>query len=76
METGIVTETKYGKTRSAETKTSVFATSNRVKNMSAPLQSRFFIAKAEPYTTHKLEREIANLISNPVWDNLEVSKME
>ncbi|MDP9289447.1 MAG: hypothetical protein M3P08_14800 [Thermoproteota archaeon] len=35
METGIVTETKYGKTRSAETKTSVFATSNDIKRISA-----------------------------------------
>src|SRR2546425_4552558 len=48
METGIVTETKYGKTRLAEMKTSVFATSNNIKKMSAPLQSRFFIVQLEP----------------------------
>ncbi|MFZ0894472.1 MAG: AAA family ATPase, partial [Candidatus Nitrosopolaris sp.] len=28
METGVITETKYGKTRQAEIKTSVFATNN------------------------------------------------
>ncbi|MGB7953205.1 MAG: hypothetical protein WCF23_04430 [Candidatus Nitrosopolaris sp.] len=31
METGIVSETKYGKTRSAQIKTSVFATCNNIK---------------------------------------------
>jgi holliday junction DNA helicase RuvB len=35
METGIVSETKYGKTRSAQMKTSVFATSNNIKKLSA-----------------------------------------
>jgi uncharacterized protein YcbX len=43
-------ETKYGKTRSAQIKTSVFATCNNIKKMSAPLQSRFFIVELEPYT--------------------------
>jgi MoxR-like ATPase len=50
METGIVSETKYGKTRSAQIKTLVFATSNDIKRLSAPLQSRFLIVKIEPYT--------------------------
>jgi hypothetical protein len=50
METGIISETKYGKTRVAQIKTSVFATSNNIKNLSAPLQSRFFIVELEPYT--------------------------
>jgi Holliday junction DNA helicase RuvB len=39
METGIVSETKYGKTRSARLETSVFATSNNIKRLSAPLLS-------------------------------------
>jgi Holliday junction DNA helicase RuvB len=47
METGIVTETKYGKTRQAEIKTSVFATCNDGRKLSAPLQSRFFIIELE-----------------------------
>jgi Holliday junction DNA helicase RuvB len=50
METGIVSETKYRKTRRIEIKTSVFATSNNVEKVISPLQSRFFIVKLEPYT--------------------------
>jgi holliday junction DNA helicase RuvB len=50
METGIVSETKYGKTRTMHIQTSVFATSNDARKLSAPLQSRFFIVKLEAYT--------------------------
>jgi Holliday junction DNA helicase RuvB len=50
METGIITETKYGKTRQAEIKTSVFATSNNSRKLSAALLSRFFIIELESYT--------------------------
>jgi Holliday junction DNA helicase RuvB len=50
METGIVSGTKYGKAISAQMKTSVFVTSNNIKKLSAPLQSRFFIVLLEPYT--------------------------
>ena len=80
MATGIISETKYGKTRSAKTTTSVFATSNNIKNLSAPLRSRFFIVELGPYTyeqffeitkqllSHqKMEREAANLIASAVW---------
>jgi holliday junction DNA helicase RuvB len=80
METGIISETKYGKTRVAQIKISVFATSNNIKNLSAPLQSRFFIVELESYTyeqffeitrqllSHqKIEREVANLIASAVW---------
>jgi hypothetical protein len=70
----LVSETKYGKTRTAQIKTSVFATSNDIKKMSAPLQSRFFIVELEPYTYeefcgiteellshHKVEGRMANV---------------
>ena len=80
METGIISETKYGKTRSAQIKTSVFATSNNIERLSAPLRSRFFIVELGPYTyeqffeitkqlfSHqKIEREVANLIASAVW---------
>jgi replication-associated recombination protein RarA len=80
METGIISETKYGKTRVAQIKISVFATSNNIKNLSAPLQSRFFIVELEPYTyeqfleitrqllSHqKIEREVSNLIASAIW---------
>jgi holliday junction DNA helicase RuvB len=50
METGIVTETKYRKTREAEIKICIFATCNDPRKLSAPLQSRFFIVELEPYT--------------------------
>ncbi len=81
METGIVSETKYGKTRLAKMKTSVFATSNNVDKLSLPLQSRFFIVELEPYAykqfceiTHELlsrrdiERRIVDVIANAVWN--------
>jgi DNA replicative helicase MCM subunit Mcm2 (Cdc46/Mcm family) len=48
METGIIAETKYGKTRKAEIKTSVFATCNDPRKLSAPIRSRFFIVELEP----------------------------
>jgi MoxR-like ATPase len=67
METGILAETKYGKTREAEIKISVFATCNDPRKLSAPLQSRFFIIELEPYTheefyeitVHLLEKDFA-----------------
>jgi Holliday junction DNA helicase RuvB len=81
METGIITETKYGKTRSIQIKTSVFATINNIKKITGPLQSRFFIVELEPYTyeqfchitegllsRHKVERGAANIIANAVWN--------
>jgi Sigma-54 interaction domain len=42
METGIVSETKYKRTRELEIKTSVFATSNNVEKIIEPLQTRFY----------------------------------
>jgi holliday junction DNA helicase RuvB len=83
METGMISEAKYGKTGMAQIKTSVFGTSNKIKNLSAPLQSRFFIVELEPYTykqfleitrqllsKRKIEREVANLIASAVWTRL------
>ena len=44
METEIVSETKYGKTKLTQMKTSVLATVIiNIKKLSSPLQSRFFI---------------------------------
>jgi holliday junction DNA helicase RuvB len=82
METGIVSETKYGKTRSMEIKTSVFATSNNVEKIIEPLQSRFFIVKLQAYTyqqffeiavslltsnLHNVDEEIAKATTEAVW---------
>jgi len=76
METGIVNETKYGKTREAEIKTSVFATCNDPRKLSAPLLSRFFIVELEPYTyeqfyeitVHLLDKDFARIIADAVWN--------
>jgi len=80
METGIVSETKCGKIRTAQIKVSVFATCNSTESLSAPLLSRFFIVKMEPYTyeqfcniasklllRHNVEGEAATVIVNAVW---------
>jgi holliday junction DNA helicase RuvB len=82
METGIVSETKYGKTRSAQVKISAFATSDNIKKLSSPLQSRFFIVEQESYTYEqfceiskqllsgiKIDGSVANVIANAVWNN-------
>ena len=81
METGIVSETKYNKTRTAHVKTSVFATSNNVGDIITPLQSRFFVVELPPYTYeqfyqisvhiltkgHKVNINFAKNISEKVW---------
>jgi MoxR-like ATPase len=76
METGILSETKYGKTREAKIKTSVFATCNDPRKLSTPLQSRFFIVEVEPYTyeqfyeitMHLLDKDIARIVADAVWN--------
>ena len=51
METGTVSETKHGKTRTIQDgKTWVFASSNNITNITRPLKSRFFPIKFKPYT--------------------------
>jgi MoxR-like ATPase len=83
METGILSETKHNKTRIARMKTSVFATSNNVRDIITPLQSRFFVVELPPYSYeqfyqisvhiltigHKVSQHIANEITNKVWAN-------
>ena len=72
---------------STSEKISIFATNRKIKKISAPFQSRFFIAKVEQYTngqfreitkrlvsTHKLEGEIAELISDAVWNKSQCIK--
>jgi MoxR-like ATPase len=83
METGIVSKTKYNKTRIIEIRTSVFATSNTIEKILPPLQSRFFIVRLEPYTyeqfyditvrlltsnEHSVDEEIANATAYAVWN--------
>jgi MoxR-like ATPase len=83
METGIVSETKYRKTRTiANVKTWVFATSNNISKVMLPLQSRFFVVNLEPYTyeqfyqitvelltkQHKVKEEIVEAKAKAIWD--------
>ena len=82
IETGIVSETKYNKTRKIVLETSVFATSN-IEKIIIPLQSRFFIVNMHAYTyerfhqisirlltssRYKAEGEIAKAIAEAVWN--------
>lgn len=80
METGIVAETKFQKTRNTQLKTWVFATSNGTDHMLTPLLSRFVVLHFKQYSlgsfkeicTHLLAREgvspdIAIAISDAVW---------
>jgi holliday junction DNA helicase RuvB len=78
LETGIVTETKYGRTREAKMDISVFATSNSTRNLSAALLSRFFVVELKSYTylqfyeiTLRLlynKTKVAPTIADSVWN--------
>src|ERR687888_1369857 len=64
METGIISETKHRKTRTAQVKTFVFATSNTIQNVMAPLQSRFFVVNLEPYTYEEFYEITTGLLTS------------
>jgi replication-associated recombination protein RarA len=64
METGMVSETKYNKTRKMEINTSVFATSNTVEKIIEPLQSRFFIVKLQAYTYEQFYEITSSLLTS------------
>jgi Holliday junction DNA helicase RuvB len=83
METGIVAETKFQKTRNTQLKTWVFATSNGTDRMLTPLLSRFVVLHFKQYSfgsfsdvcTHILGREgvpadIAGAAADAVWNKL------
>jgi replication-associated recombination protein RarA len=83
METGIVSETKYQRTRNAQAKTWIFATSNDTSNLIPALRSRFFTMKLEPYTYQQfceitqrllgpsgIGPEIARATANAVWHDI------
>src|SRR5215204_665950 len=82
MQSQILSETKYGKTRQTQLKCSIFVTSNSTKKMLDPLLSRFVIIKVEKYSYEEfkevamrvlMEREfiedenLARAIVNKVW---------
>jgi replication-associated recombination protein RarA len=83
METGILAETKFQKTRNTHLKTWVFATSNSTERMLTPLLSRFVVLRFKQYSfgsfqdvcTHILGREgiqsdISTAIAEVVWTKL------
>lgn len=83
METGIVSETKYQRTRNTQLKTWVFATSNGTERMLTPLLSRFVVLHFKQYSfgsfqevcTHILAREgvpseVGQAIADAVWTKL------
>jgi Holliday junction DNA helicase RuvB len=80
METGIIAETKYQKTRNTQMKTWVFATSNGTERMLTPLLSRFIVLHFKQYryenfrdiAVHILAQEgissdIASASADAVW---------
>jgi Holliday junction DNA helicase RuvB len=83
METGIISEMKYQKTRKTQLKTWVYATSNGTERMLTPLLSRFVVLRFKRYkfddflkvATHILVNsgvadEIASRIASAVWYNM------
>lgn len=83
METGILAETKFQKTRNTHLKTWVFATSNATDRMLTPLLSRFVVLHFKQYSfgsfrevcAHILGREgvapdVAAAIAEAVWTKL------
>lgn len=83
METGIVSETKYQRTRNTQLKTWVFATSNGTERMLTPLLSRFIVLHFKQYSsatfkevcTHMLAKEgvlhdVSEAIADAVWTQL------
>ena|SRR5688572_15209212 len=84
METGIVSETKLGKTRQKKTKLWIFATSNNVERLLEPLRSRFMELHLEEYSYDEfteivkkllkkrwnLDTNISEKIGDAIWNNL------
>jgi len=77
METGIVNEMKFRKTREMKMDVSLFATCNEPGKLSGALQSRFFIVEVEPYAYNefyqitlcllKNQTEFVPAIADEVW---------
>jgi len=63
METGIVSETKYNKTRIMETKISIFATCNDLKKIIYPIRSRFLSLILKGYSYDEFYQIVTKLLS-------------
>ena len=84
METGIISETKFRKTRQMQLTSWVFATANSCKKISVPLLSRFLVLEIPEYTfeefreiavsritKEKVDKQVASVIVEKVWNELE-----
>ncbi len=84
METGIISETKFRKTRQMQLTSWVFATANSCKKISVPLLSRFLVLEIPEYTIEqfteiavsrltkeKVDKQVASVIAEKVWNELE-----
>jgi Holliday junction DNA helicase RuvB len=84
METGILSETKLGKTRQKKMKLWIFATSNDVEKLSGALRSRFMELHLEEYTyqeftvivrrllkkRYRMKPELSEKIGYAVWNHM------
>ena len=82
MATGIISESKYGKTRAMELSTKVFAAGIRIHHLPKDLMSRFTRLKFKSYTEQEfievstrildmresVSRELANAIAKRIWE--------
>jgi holliday junction DNA helicase RuvB len=84
METGILSETKVGKTRQKKMKLWIFATSNNIERLTGPLRSRFMELHLEEYTyeefieivrrllkkRYRLDAHLSEKIGYAVWNQM------
>src|ERR687897_369551 len=63
METGIVSETKFNKTRKIETKISIFATCNDLTKIIHPIRSRFLSLILKAYSYEEFHKIVTQLLS-------------
>jgi Holliday junction DNA helicase RuvB len=63
METGIVSETKYNKTRKMEAEISIFATCNDLRKIIYPIRSRFLSLILKPYSYEEFHTIVTQLLS-------------
>ena len=83
METGIISETKFRKTRQIELTSRVFATANNCEKIIEPLLSRFVVLEVPEYSVEeftdiairrlaeeKVNTHLAIIIAEKVWTEL------
>jgi Holliday junction DNA helicase RuvB len=74
METGILSETKKGRTRQKKMYLSIFATSNEISRLSKPLRSRFMELHLEEYTFEEFMEITRRLIVKRYHLNIPIAE--